>query len=40
MTVSPSMSVAPDHTLLNGDPYDLNSLDEPNRLAEYFRAQY
>ena len=38
-------NVAPDYktqanALLYGDPYDLNSLDEPNTLAEYFRAQY
>ena len=38
-------NVAPDYktqasALLYGDPYDLNSLDEPNTLAEYFRAYY
>ena len=38
-------NVAPDYktqasALLYGAPYDLNSLDEPNTLAEYFRAYY
>ena len=37
--------VAPDYktqadALLYGDPYDLNSVDEPNSLAGYFRDYY
>jgi hypothetical protein len=37
--------VAPDHktqasALLFGDPYDLNSLDEPNTLAPHFQSYY
>lgn len=37
--------VAPDYktqadALLYGDPYDLNSIDEPNSLAGYFRDYY
>lgn len=38
-------NVAPDYktqasALLYGDPYDLNSVDEPNTLAEYLRDYY
>lgn len=38
-------NVAPDYktqasALLNGDPYDLHSVDEPNSLAEYLRDYY
>jgi hypothetical protein len=38
-------NVAPDYktqanALLYGDPYDLNSIDEPNSLAEYLRDYY
>ena len=38
-------NVAPDYktqanALLYGDPYDLNSVDEPNSLAEYLRDYY
>jgi hypothetical protein len=37
--------VAPDYKTqadapLYGDPYDFNSVDEPNSLAEYFRDDY
>ena len=37
--------VSPDYktqagALLNGDPYDFNSLNDPTSLAEYFRAYY
>jgi hypothetical protein len=38
-------NVAPDYktqasALLYGDPYDFNSVDEPNSLAEYLRDYY